>query len=165
MNWFAIYTKARKEDLVSYKLREAGIETYVPKLRITKYVKKRYCEVIEPLFPCYLFAKFEPITHLWMIRYTRGVRKVVGDKEGRPWPVGKEIIDFIRSNEKDGYIRMGSDDAKEGDTVEIIEGPLKGLKGIFKQRLSGKERVVILLSAIEYQAKVVIDRMSIRKII
>lgn len=164
MNWFAIYTKARAEDLVTHKLAEVGIETYVPKLRITKYIKKRYREVIEPLFPCYLFARFEPLTHLRMIRYTRGVRRVVGDKEGQPWPVGEEIIDFIRSNEKDGYIRMWSDDAIEGDTVEIVEGPLKGLRGIFKQKLSGKERVMILLSAIEYQAKVVIDKVSLRKI-
>ncbi len=164
MNWFAVYTKAKAEDLVSYKLGEVGIETYVPKLRITKYIKKRYREITEPLFPCYLFARFEPLTHLWMIKYTRGVRRVVGDKEGKPWPVGDEIIDFIRSNEKDGYIRLGLDDATDGDIVEIIEGPLKGLRGIFKQRLSGKERVVILLNAIEYQAKVVIDKVSLRKI-
>lgn len=164
MNWFAVYTKAKAEDLVSRKLWDIGIETYIPKLRITKYIKKRYREITEPLFPCYLFARFSPQTHLWMVKYTRGVRRVVGDKEGKPWPVGEEIIDLIRSNEKDGYIRFGLDDATDGDVVEIIEGPLKGLKGIFKQRLSGKERVVILLNAIACQAKIVVNSASLRKI-
>ncbi|MEW6570841.1 MAG: transcription termination/antitermination NusG family protein [Nitrospirota bacterium] len=164
MNWYAIYTKPKTEDLISHKLGQAGIETYSPKLSIKKYVRRRYSEVIEPLFPCYLFAKFEPRTHLWMINYTRGVRKVVGDKEGQPWPVADEIIDFIRSNEKGGCVHIGFDEIAEGDAVEIAEGPLKGITGIFKQCLKGNERVVVLLKAIEYQAKVVVDRASLRKI-
>jgi transcriptional antiterminator RfaH len=164
MNWYAIYTKPKVEDIVSHKLMQTGIETYNPKLSIKKYIRNQYRIVIEPLFPCYLFARFSPQTHLWMIKYTRGVRKVVGDKEGLPWPVGDEIIDFIRSNEKGGYVRISFDEVTEGDTVEIAEGPLKGITGIFKHCLSGKERVVVLLNAIEYQAKVVVDRASLRKI-
>ena len=162
MNWYVIYTKPKAEDIVSQKLRQAGLEVYNPKMRVKKYVRNRYCEAIEQLFPCYLFARFEADKYLWMITYTRGVKKVVGGRN-TPWPVADGVIDFIRSHEKDGFIIRRCEEIREGDTVKIAEGPLKGLTGIFKQIIKGTERVLLLLNAIEYQAKVVLDRASLVK--
>jgi small subunit ribosomal protein S1 len=53
---------------------------------------------------------------------------------------------------------------KEGDTVKIAEGPFSGLTGIFQKTLRGSERVVLLLKAIEYQASVIVERASLRKV-
>jgi transcriptional antiterminator RfaH len=163
MNWYAIYTKPKAEDSVSAKLRQAGIEVYSPKLKTKKYRRNQYQEVIEPLFPCYILGRFDPDKYLWMISYTRGVRKVVGGWNS-PWPVAGEIIDFIQSNEKDGFVARNCEDIKEGDSVRISEGPFSGLRGIFKQIIKGTERVVLLLSAIEYQAKVIVERASLVKV-
>lgn len=163
MNWYVIYTKPKAEDIVSQKLRQAGLEVYNPKMRVKKYVRNRYCEAIEQLFPCYLFARFEADKYLWMITYTRGVKKVVGGRN-TPWPVADGVIDFIRSNEKDGFIIRRCEEITEGDTVRIAEGPLSGLTGIFKQIIKGTERVLLLLNAIEYQARVIIERTSLIKV-
>lgn len=163
MNWYAIYTKPKAEDIVSQKLRQAGLEVYNPKMRVKKYVRNRYCEAIEQLFPCYLFARFEADKYLWMITYTRGVKKVVGSRN-TPWPVADGVIDFIRSNEKDGFIIRRCEEITEGDTVKIAEGPLSGLTGIFKQIIKGTERVILLLNAIEYQARVIIEGASLVKV-
>ena len=163
MNWYAIYTKPKAEDIVSERLKQTGIEVYHPKLRVKKYIGKQYRKVIEPLFPCYTFGRFEPATHLWMITYTRGVKKVVGGMDG-PWPVAEEVIDFLRSREKEGIVTIGCDEIKEGDTVKIAEGPFSGLTGIFQKTLKGSERVVLLLKAIEYQASVIVERASLRKV-
>ena len=163
MNWYAIYTKPKSEDIVSQKLRQAGLEVYNPKMRVKKYVRNRYCEAIEQLFPRYLFARFEADKYLWMITYTRGVKKVVGSRN-IPWPVADGVIDFIRSNEKDGFIIRRCEEITEGDTVKIAEGPLSGLTGIFKQIIKGTERVILLLNAIEYQARVIIEGASLVKV-
>jgi len=163
MNWYVIYTKPKAEDIVSQKLRQAGLEVYNPKMRVKKYVRNRYCEAIEQLFPCYLFARFEADKYLWMITYTRGVKKVVGSRN-TPWPVADGVIDFIRSNEKDGFIIRRCEEITEGDTVRIAEGPLSGLTGIFKQIIKETERVILLLNAIEYQARVIIERTSLIKV-
>jgi len=163
MNWYVIYTKPKAEDIVSQKLIQTGLEVYNPKMRVKKYVRNRYCEAIEQLFPCYLFARFEADKYLWMITYTRGVKKVVGGRN-TPWPVADGVIDFIRSHEKDGFIIRRCEEIREGDTVKIAEGPLKGLTGIFKQIIKGTERVLLLLNAIEYQARVVLDRASLMKV-
>jgi transcriptional antiterminator RfaH len=163
MNWYVIYTKPKKEDMVSEMLRHGGIEVYNPKLRLIKYAKGRYREVVEPLFPCYIFARFAPETHLWMISYTRGVRRAVGGENGL-WHVAEDIIDFIRSREQDGFITSRSMDIREGDKVKVTDGPFAGLTGIFERQMTGSERVVLLLAAVEYQARVFVDRASLIKV-
>jgi len=163
MNWYAIYTKHRAEGIVSEKLRQLGIEFYNPKLKCRKYIRNQYREVIEPLFPCYIFGRFETEKYHWMITYTRGVKKIVGDKTN-PWPVSEEVIDFMRCHEQDGFVSMTYEDIREGDTVRIAEGPLSGLTGIFKRVIKGTERVLLLLNAIEYQARAMVERASLVKI-
>lgn len=163
MNWYAIYTKPKAEEFVSEKLTRAGIEVYNPKLRIKKYLRNQYREIIESLFPSYIFGRFEAEKYLWMITYTRGVKKVVGYKN-EPWPVAEDIINFIREHEQDGFVRIQCEELKEDDTVRITEGPLAGLTGVFKNIIKGTERVVLLLNAIEYQARVIVERASLVKV-
>lgn len=76
--WYAIYTKPRKEDSVAFQLQNIGIEVLNPKLKLKKYKNNRFLEVIETLFPCYLFAHFEKDKYSHLITYTKGVRYIVG---------------------------------------------------------------------------------------
>jgi transcriptional antiterminator RfaH len=163
MNWYAVYTKPKSEEIVSQKLRQTGIEVYNPKLRLKKYIRNQYREVIEPLFPCYIFCRFQTEKYHWMITYTRGVKKIVGDKTN-PWPVSEEVIDFLRCQEQDGFVSMRYEDIREDDTVRIAEGPLSGLTGIFKRVIKGTERVLLLLTTIEYQARAIVERASLVKV-
>jgi transcriptional antiterminator RfaH len=163
VNWYAIYTKPGAEDTVTQKLRQIGLEIFNPKLCVKKFVRKKYRTVIESLFPCYIFGRFEPETHIWLISYTRGVKKIVGGMHN-PWTVAEEVIDFIRCHEKEGFVTINTEELKAGDTVEIAEGPFAGLSGIFHTFIKGSERVLLLLNALEFQARVVIDRASLRKV-
>lgn len=156
VRWYSVYTKPRQENTVAGSLQNAGLEIFNPRLRRKKYMNGIYRDAINPLFPCYLFVKFEPETTSHMIKYTRGVRRIVGGD--MPWPVADEVIDLIRNQGEDGVIAIKPPDLKYGDSVAINDGPLTGLKGIFENELSGQERVVLLLSAIEYQARVVVDK-------
>lgn len=156
MQWYAVYTKPKREDAVAGSLENAGIEVFNPRLKQKKYMQGAYRNKISPLFPCYVFVKFEPETTAHMIKYTRGVRRIVGGD--LPWPVSDEIIDMIRAQEEDGIITIKPPDLKRGDRVTIKDGTLQGLNGIFEKEISGQERVILLLTAIEYQARVVVDK-------
>jgi len=48
-----------------------------------------------------------------------------------------------------------------GDSVAINNVSLSRLKGIFEKELNEQERVVLLLSAVEYQARAVVDKAFI----
>lgn len=62
------------------------------------------------------------------------------------------------AGEEDGIVTIKTLQLKYGNSVAINDGPLSGLKGIFDKELNGQERVILLLSAIEYQARAVVDK-------
>ncbi len=162
MNWHAVYTKPKQEDRVEENLSRASIEVFNPKLKRKKLVRGKYDYVVQSFFPCYVFARFEPKRHYHMLKYTRGVKGIVGAK-GSPWPVSDEIIEIIRSRMNDEGMIVISQDIKAGDKVEIVEGPLAGFIGIFEREMKDKDRVIVLLNAIEYQARIEIEKEFLKK--
>ena len=159
MTWYAIYTKPKCEESVALHLRNAGLEVISPKIRTKKYVRGKYLHVIEPLFRSYIFASFDNETHNHMIRYTRGVRYIVG--RDNPVAVPVEIISTITDHMEGDLIIPVKEEIKKGERVCIHEGPFKDFYGIFERDMPGKERVVILLEALG--SKMEIESISIRK--
>lgn len=151
--WYAIYTKAGKEDSVTSLLRNAGIDVLNAKLKSSRFRRNRLVEVIEPLFPCYIFADFEKEKYAHMITYTRGVRYIVGKRN--PIIVSDEIVSAIKDNmEQDDIIIPRSQKFCRGDRVLIKDGPFKNFNGLFERELRGPERVMILLDAIHCRLEI-----------
>ena len=165
ISWFCIYTKRKQEDTVCKSLaRLEGIETFNPKLQRKKSVRGKIMEVVEHLFPCYLFCGFEERGYFHKIRYTRGVKRFVGDQAGGPQEVDESIIDLIRSRMNvTGYVSIESPRLEPGEQVVIKEGPLSGLSGLLLSESKPGERVTLLLNAILYQARVEVDSGFIEK--
>jgi len=148
--WYAIYTKSGKEDSVAHQLRGIGLEILSPKLKTKKYKRNKLVEVVEQLFPCYLFANFDKKKYAHLITYTRGVRYIVGKKN--PIVVYDEIINAIKDGmDKSGLVVIKPGRFEKGDKVYIREGPFKDFYGIFEREIKGKERSMILLETIHYK--------------
>jgi transcription antitermination factor NusG len=157
-HWFVINTKPRGESRVESILGQAGFVVYNPRLLRNKKIR--------PLFPGYEFVVFDYPDQYRLVRYARGVKSVLGVRE-EPVPVPDELIREIRSREKDGLVVLGELDAgapEVGDEIEVIDGPLKGLRGIFQRNLGDRDRVAILLSYVSYQAQLKVARSQLRKI-
>ncbi len=159
MNWYAIYTKLRREDSAARLINNAGIETFSPKIKINRYIREKFTYVIEPLFPSYIFALFDQEKQSHMIKYTRGVKYIVG--KDNPSIVYPEIIDAIRERMQGDVIIPDPEHLKKGDRVLIKEGPFKNLYGIFEGNIPGRERAMILLDAL--QCKLNIYNRAIKK--
>lgn len=156
-NWYCIYTKPRQEDLLSRRLSDiTEIEVFNPKLKKKKYVRGRLKEVVEELFPCYIFSRLNLDRYYHTVRYTRGVRRIIGNKV--PLIVDESIITQIRSKMKEGFVNLEHPVFESGEQVVIKDGPFSGLTGIFIKELKATERVLVLLNTIAYQAKIEIDR-------
>jgi transcriptional antiterminator RfaH len=148
--WYAVYTKPKKEDSVAFLLRNIGIKILYPKIRFKKYKKNKFIEVIEPLFPCYLFASFEKEKYSHLIKYTRGVRYVVG--KSNPVSVHEEIISAMKQGmEDDNIIAVKPQRFDTGDRVFIKDGPFRDFYGIFERETRGPERAMILLDVLNYR--------------
>jgi transcription antitermination factor NusG len=100
------------------------------------------------------------------VKYTRGVKRVVGVRE-IPVPIPDEVIHEIKSREVNGLIEIDKYGEKPevGDEIEVVEGPLKGLRGVFKKELTAKERVLILLNYVTYQAQLIIEKEKLKKVV
>lgn len=155
-SWFLLNTKPKKEFRVERLFREASFEVYLPKQKNRTSLK--------PFFPCYEFIRFDYPRDYNLVKYTRGVKAIVGYETG-PIPLPDQVIDEIRSREVDGLvvIPQGAGTPREGDEIEVTEGPLKGLHGIFKKELSGRERVLILVNFVCYQGRLLIERNKVHK--
>jgi len=159
MNWYAIYTKPKCEDSTALQLRNAAIETLNPKIRTKKYIRGKYIPVTEPLFPSYIFACFDSEKQGHMIKYTRGVKFVVGKQT--PLAVPLEIIEAIQERMQGDIVTPAPEKIEKGDRVIIKEGPFVNFYGIFERDIPGRERAMILLEALH--SKVEIESLSIRK--
>jgi transcriptional antiterminator RfaH len=161
-NWYAIHTKPGQEGLAKMNIERLGLEVFLPMMRAERLSWGIPRMVLKPLFSRYLFARFCPVTFLHSIRYARGVYQVVSTAE-TPTPVDEQIIHTIRSRiGAEGYVTMEPETMRAGDRLVVNEGPLQGLTGIFERELKDRERVVLLLEAIEYQARLLIEKRYLK---
>ena len=63
----------------------------------------------------------------------------------------------IRSQATDGVIELSEDRFSPGQIVRIQDGPLCGLEAVFEKKLDGTSRAVLLLKAISFQARVILE--------
>jgi len=150
--WHVVHTKPRQEAIAEVFLSQSGIETFYPKIAPGK-----------PLFTGYIFTKFDEETQQRLVKYSKGVGSIVsfGDK---PALVDESLIEAMKARIKDGFVHLDPPSFKKGEKVEIKEGPLEGVSGIFDSRVKDSDRVVILLNAIASQSRMVIQATSLRKV-
>jgi len=159
--WYLLYTKPKHEDAVATRLSEAGFEVMNPKLKERRYYRRKLQDVISPLFPCYLFVRMRYDRDGRMVRYTRGVKRVVGTQEA-PIVVDDAMVQTISERlNPDGVAALPQVAFAEGDVVLIQQGPMAGLEGVFLKPMKSTERVTVLLSALN--ARVQVDRLFLSK--
>jgi len=163
-NWYAIHTKPGQEDLVENQLMRINLEILNPKQKREKVVWGITKTSIVPFFPGYLFAKFSPARFLHTIQYTRGVRYVL-HFGATPVRVDEELIQNIRNRiGTDGCIAAQSKPFVSGEHVSVNGGPLRGLRGIFKEEMRDGKRVLLLLEVLGVSAQVIMDRRFLKSV-
>jgi transcriptional antiterminator RfaH len=152
--WYCVHTKPKCEHSAASVLRElGGVETFCPRIRFQRSTRRGKVWFVEALFPSYFFARFDPETSLRAVKHSQNVIRVV-EFGGIPIRVPVESIEYLQremSGEELREIKVG---IKAGDSVEVTEGPMRGLTGIVESVHSGEERVRILLEFLGRQSVV-----------
>jgi transcriptional antiterminator RfaH len=160
MPWYAVSSKPHQEKQAELHIKQWGIECFLPLLKKNKIIRRTRKEVIEPLFPGYLFARFDPDKHSRAVRYATGVRKIVEFGSG-PVELDVTMIDAIKERLNDGYVTPHQESFKVGQVVHIKDGPLAGLEAVFMREMTGRNRVLLLLNTLGLHAKL---NMSINQV-
>ena len=164
--WFCLRSQPRHEHIAARHLRQMeGVEVFQPRLRFTRSTRFGPVVVTEPMFPNYLFARFDWTASLTRVHYAPGVSGVV--HFGIKWPtVPDESIAEIRALLGAEDVHVIPDEIAAGDTVQVSGGSLHGLELIVARVMPGTQRVMVLMEflgrqmMVEVNAAIVVRRGS-----
>lgn len=150
--WFAVYTKAQKEEYADLNLKLRGVDTFFPKLFLPKAAKRK--TQIVPLFPNYLFVRCEIISEEYgMIVWCPGVKRLVSFN-GTPAIVDDSIMEFLMGQAGADGVIAARCNVDVGQQVAIAGGPFDGLMGIIEEPPNARGRVKVLLLLLNRETKV-----------
>lgn len=152
--WFAVQTRLRYEDFAAKQLRGRGFEPFLPVYRSSRRWSDRTKEFELPLFPGYLFCRFNPANRLPVLT-APGVVKVVGVGK-TPIPVEESEIAGIYGAIENNLKRQPWPFLRAGQKVRITCGPLAGLDGILVNA-RGSSRIVLSVSLLQRSVAVELD--------
>lgn len=157
LQWYALRSKPRKEDIVWRLVRTRDIEVFYPRLRVQP-VNPRSRKV-RPYFPGYMFVHVDIdevglSTFRWM-PHAVGLVSVGEEAAAVPDHLIHAIKKRVEQIDEAGGELF--DGLKTGDPILISDGPFAGYEAIFDTRLPGNERVRVLLQFINDQRQVPVE--------
>lgn len=157
--WFALLVRTRHEMAVAEHIRGMGYEEFLPLFKCQKRWSDRLREVESPLFPGYLFCRFDPQNRLPILKIP-GVIQVVGNNR-QPISVDEGEINAIQTLVTSGIANQPWPFLEVGERVRIEVGPLRGLEGVLVQ-FRGNRRLVLSVTLLQRSVAVEMDAVSVR---
>jgi len=157
--WYALQVRSRYEMGVARHLRGMGYEEFLPLYECRKRWSDRIKEMQVPLFPGYLFCRFDLQDRLPILK-TPGVIQVVGYNR-QPIPVDEDEIKSIQTVVSSGIPNQPWPFLKVGEKVQIESGPLRGLAGVLVE-LKGNRRLILSVSLLQRSVAVEMDAAFVR---
>jgi transcription antitermination factor NusG len=162
-NWYVFYTKSRQEKKVRDLLVKQGYEVFLPLQKVMRQWSDRKKKVDVPLFNSYIFVR-ESEDKIPLIVQTVGMAWNIRHNNKPAVLHPKEYETILRFLESGLFIESGSmEDFRKGDAVEIIDGPLKGLKGSVVQTAEG-DKFSLAIESIGHSLKVTVAPIVLRKL-
>ncbi len=160
--WFCVRSQPKHEHIAAARLRAAGLEVFLPRVRFKKASVRGPVWVTETLFPNYLFARFGVAESLRLVRSAPGVSTVV-NFGGQVPAVPDPVIDELRRHIGADETRVLSDQLSPNDRVQISGGVMHGLTAVVTQVMPAKERVKVLLNFLGQQTTVEVAAAALVK--
>lgn len=141
--WLVLYTRARWEKKIQYKLNEQGIECYCPLKVVYHQWADRKKKIELPLFTCYVFVRVSRSQQEKALQ-TMGVLSYI-HYMGRPAVVRDSIIDDLKqqlATFKDAEV-ISLSSLNIGDRIKIKNGIMGNKSGKVVQ-VQGKYVLMVI---------------------
>ncbi len=170
--WYAIHTYSGYEEKVAESIRQRAesldmrdkiFQVLVPKEKMIE-VKNGKRKVVEKrIFQGYVMVQMKMSEDAWyIVRNTPSVTGFVGSGS-EPTPISTEEIEKIMK-------RMGREepkhkiDFKEGEVVNIIDGPFKGFDGTINEIDVAKGKLKVLVNMFGRETPVELDSLQVKRV-
>lgn len=160
-DWYLIYCKHGQLSRAKSNLERQHVICFSPLHTIEKYLRGKRIIHQEPLFPNYLFIKFNPERiHTTTISATRGVSRFIHFGI-YPTKVPLAVINGLMNQSPPHMIDHAI--PKQGDDVRIIQGVFSGLNAIYAEP-DGEKRSILLLNLVNRQVRYRVENSQFQKI-
>jgi transcription antitermination factor NusG len=154
IRWYAVRTKPQHENTVSQILDAKGYERLLPTYRTRVRWADRIKEMERPLFPGYLFCRFDARCRVPILN-TAGVIDIVR-VAGHPAAIEDYELANLKTAMGSGYTCLPWPHAEIGRKITIGFGPMAGVTGVLVE-VKRKLRLVLSVSAVNRAILVEVD--------
>ena len=140
--WYALHVRPNYEIAVSTRLRELGVEEYLPIHKASRVAHRNKFNEGPPLFPGYIFS-FLDLNAGPRLYTVPGVVRILG-YGGHATPIEDHEIALVRSIADSPLAVEPIPYFQAGEKICLTAGPLKGVSGIFLHSSKGNKLVVSL---------------------
>ena len=125
--WFVLYTRPNQELKVVQKLKEIGISSYCPTVKLIKQYSDRKKKVLKPLISSYVMVFIEEnkrndvFSIFGIVRYLFWL--------GKPAVIPEKEITLMKNHLNGIYSAVSLANLTKGQLFKISEGPLAGRSG------------------------------------
>jgi len=159
--WFALHVRTRFEKVVARNLRGKGYEEFLPLYRRSNRWSDRVKEIELPLFPGYVFCRFNPQDRLPVLTVP-GVNTIVGIGKNL-MPVDESELDAVRAVLQSRAHCEPWPYLEVGQRVWVEHGPLAGTQGMVMM-VKNTYRLVISVNMLQRSVAVEIDRDCLKPV-
>ena len=163
LRWYALHTRARHEKAIERRLRDQGMETFVPTtIQVHRWSdRKKKVElataILESLGYCALSAADR--TRVYRVESVHGFVGV----RGASLPIPDEQIESIRKVLAQSTPWRSYPFLKAGQRVRIRGGAMDGVEGVFLSE-NGDHSLIISVDAIQRSMAVRIDGYDVEPV-
>ena len=136
--WYVLHVRPRCEKKIAKYCDSTNLENYLPLSTEHKVYQRRKVDVLKPLFPGYVFAKFSALQRILVLKSQQIVRIL-------PVKDQASLIDELRQIRKALEIDPclnACPAVEKGTLVRVVHGPFQGLEGMVST-LKNQTRVVL----------------------
>lgn len=159
--WYALHVRTRFEKVVARNLRGKGYEEFLPVYKRTNKWSDRVKEIELPLFPGYVFCKFNAQDRLPILTVP-GVNAIVGIGKSL-LPVEESELNAVRAVLKSGMYCEPWPYVEVGQRVRVEYGPLAGTEGLVTM-IKNSYRLVVSVDMLQRSVAVEVDRECLKPV-
>ena len=152
--WFALSVVPRKEKATAQTLRNKGYVEFLPMYSMRKRWSDRMKVVEMPLFPGYVFCRFDPKIRLPILKV--GTVMGVAGLGKTPEPIPDAEIQSLQAVCKSGVEAVPCPYLTVGSKVRMTQGPLAGVKGILTE--ATENRIVLSVTLLQRSVSVRVEQ-------
>ena len=147
-HWYAMYVKMHHEKKTAEKLYNMGIKNFLPLQERIKQWSDRKKKVKEVIIPMMIFINTDEKTRIEILKSIPSINGTMIDRAThKPAIIRDEEMErfMFMLDYTENAVRFTSEPLKPGEKVEVIKGPLCGLKGELID-IEGKSQVSVRLN-------------------